>query len=242
MKNCFLLLLLLCAVMLFGGCRAGGADTSGGYLTDLRVGKFDIGESTDKSDVYSQGFSSDTVSSSSRQSTSSDQSSSDHTESVESDVSSSASAIAVIQSTQTVQSTKSFQSSVSEVPAISSRSPKSNSAPIVSTAPEESLESSSLAAIEPNAPVDDDTSAVDSRLNEHDDPAASEPEVSSFEPIRSLPETSVSQHDEETVYVAASGKGKKYHKNPKCSNMNGTRALTVEEALEEGYTPCKKCW
>lgn len=45
------------------------------------------------------------------------------------------------------------------------------------------------------------------------------------------------------VYIAASGKGKKYHNNPKCSNMKGNVAsLSIENAVARGYTPCKKCY
>lgn len=45
-----------------------------------------------------------------------------------------------------------------------------------------------------------------------------------------------------TVYVAASGNGKKYHSSPSCSNMKGTRSLSVARAEAAGYTPCKKCY
>lgn len=45
------------------------------------------------------------------------------------------------------------------------------------------------------------------------------------------------------VYIAASGKGKKYHNNPKCSNMKGNVAsISIENAVARGYTPCKKCY
>ena len=44
------------------------------------------------------------------------------------------------------------------------------------------------------------------------------------------------------VYIASSGKGKKFHISPNCSGMKGTVAMTVSEAEEKGYTPCKKCW
>ena len=45
------------------------------------------------------------------------------------------------------------------------------------------------------------------------------------------------------VYIAASGKGKKYHNNPKCSNMKGNVAsISIEIATARGYTPCKKCY
>lgn len=50
-----------------------------------------------------------------------------------------------------------------------------------------------------------------------------------------------SQSIGQTVYIAASGNGKKYHSNPNCSNMNGTVELSVNEALGRGYTPCSKC-
>ena len=50
------------------------------------------------------------------------------------------------------------------------------------------------------------------------------------------------QYNSSVVYVASSGKGKKYHNNPKCSNMKGTNSLSVEDAVARGYTPCKKCY
>ncbi|CDG02124.1 DUF4236 domain-containing protein [Clostridium chauvoei] len=45
----------------------------------------------------------------------------------------------------------------------------------------------------------------------------------------------------QTVYIASSGKGKKYHSNPNCSKMNGATPLSKDEALNLGYTPCQKC-
>ncbi|NFG25177.1 DUF4236 domain-containing protein [Clostridium botulinum] len=44
-----------------------------------------------------------------------------------------------------------------------------------------------------------------------------------------------------TVYIASSGKGKKYHGNPNCSKMNSTISLTKDDAESRGYTPCSKC-
>lgn len=55
-------------------------------------------------------------------------------------------------------------------------------------------------------------------------------------------EAAAAAEDERTVYVAASGKGKKYHSDPSCSNMKGTRSLSISEAESMGYTPCKKCY
>jgi hypothetical protein len=56
--------------------------------------------------------------------------------------------------------------------------------------------------------------------------------------------SSVSTSNDKTqmVYVASSGNGKKYHSNPKCSNMKGTRHITLSEAQSEGYTACSKCY
>ncbi len=45
-----------------------------------------------------------------------------------------------------------------------------------------------------------------------------------------------------TVYIASSGKGKKYHRTPSCSGMKGATAVTEEQAKARGYTPCKKCY
>ncbi|WP_296045184.1 DUF4236 domain-containing protein [uncultured Gemmiger sp.] len=44
------------------------------------------------------------------------------------------------------------------------------------------------------------------------------------------------------VYIASSGKGKKYHSNPNCSQMDGATAVTKEQAEAWGYTPCKRCY
>ena len=36
--------------------------------------------------------------------------------------------------------------------------------------------------------------------------------------------------------------GKKYHSNPKCSNMQDPRKVSLSEARSMGYTACKKCY
>ena len=53
--------------------------------------------------------------------------------------------------------------------------------------------------------------------------------------------SSNSAQSTQTVYIASSGKGKKYHTDPSCSKMKGTVALSVSEAQSRGYGPCKKC-
>lgn len=242
MKSRLLMILLLCAAMLFGGCREGGSDLFGGNSSGIGAEEFNIGERSDKSGLYTYGSSSSITSSfsSNRSAVSAESSESDPV-------------IVVIQSTQPTQTSESAQSSMTKASDPSSSPPKSSSAPIVITVPEEPPKSSSASVvIVPNESVEDDTSVslgdVSSNGN-GDTPAGisdvtSEPEKSSSEePSESQPETSVSPYKYEgNVYIAASGNGKKYHKNPKCSNMNGSVEMSVEEALEKGYTPCKKCW
>ena len=52
---------------------------------------------------------------------------------------------------------------------------------------------------------------------------------------------STSAAQSNTVYVASSGKGSRYHSTPDCSGMKAPIALSVEEAEAQGYTPCKRC-
>lgn len=237
MKSRLLTIILLCAAMLLGGCREGGSDAFGDNSSGIRAEEFNIGERSDKSELYSYSSSSSIASSSSSKKSAVSEESS-YFESSESDASQSEPVIVVIQSAQTVQTDKSTQNT------------QSSSAPIVIAVPEEPPKSSSASVvIVPNEPVEDDTSVSLGDVSSSDTPAGvsdvtSEPEESSLEePSEPQPETSLSPYEYEgNVYIAASGKGKKYHKNPKCSNMNGSLPMSVEEALKKGYTPCKKCW
>ena len=45
-----------------------------------------------------------------------------------------------------------------------------------------------------------------------------------------------------TVWIAGSGNGTKYHRNPNCSNMKNPLELAMSEALKLGYAPCQKCY
>lgn len=55
-------------------------------------------------------------------------------------------------------------------------------------------------------------------------------------------EASVSAAQSDTVYVAGSGKGSRYHSTPDCSQMKDPIALSLQEAEAQGYTPCKRCY
>lgn len=84
--------------------------------------------------------------------------------------------------------------------------------------------------------------AVDGAAYEAVDEAFSQEPVAPAAPTETSASEEAAPQNERTVYVAASGKGKKYHSRPDCSNMKGTKELTEEEALAQDYTPCKKCW
>ena len=45
---------------------------------------------------------------------------------------------------------------------------------------------------------------------------------------------------EKMVWIPSSGS--KYHSNPSCSNMTNPTQVTISEAKDMGYTPCKKCY
>lgn len=52
---------------------------------------------------------------------------------------------------------------------------------------------------------------------------------------------STPQYKPSVVYIAATGNGKKYHKDPNCSQMNGNVIeMTRDEAEAAGYSPCQK--
>lgn len=54
-------------------------------------------------------------------------------------------------------------------------------------------------------------------------------------------ETAGGTAQSDTVYIAGSGQGTKYHSTPNCSSMKDPVALTRAEAENRGYTPCKRC-
>ncbi len=43
------------------------------------------------------------------------------------------------------------------------------------------------------------------------------------------------------VWVPVHG-GTKYHSDPGCSNMKDPRQVTQQQAMAEGFAPCKKCY
>ncbi len=66
---------------------------------------------------------------------------------------------------------------------------------------------------------------------------SSKEEVSSQ--VTSSKETAT-QNVEKMVWIPQSGK--KYHSNSACSGMKNPTEVTVEKAVNLGFTPCKKCY
>ena len=44
------------------------------------------------------------------------------------------------------------------------------------------------------------------------------------------------------VWITSTGNGKRYHNNPDCSNMRDPLHVPIDEAIDQGLTPCKKCY
>lgn len=83
--------------------------------------------------------------------------------------------------------------------------------------------------------------AEEAAKKEAEERAAAEAAAAKEAEERAQAEVQREENKGTTVYVASSGKGKRYHSNPNCSNMKGVDELTESEARAQGYTPCKKC-
>lgn len=51
-----------------------------------------------------------------------------------------------------------------------------------------------------------------------------------------------SQEESETELVWITDNGKRYHSSSECSNMKHPYTVTLDDAIELGYTPCSKCY
>ena len=254
MKRC--LALIICAVMLLGGCREGGYDLSSGY-SRAEYDEFNVGErySSRESSAYSSSsFESSRSSSISSTSINSTSTSSSSASASSSNTSTSISSSSVISSRSSssvsTSSAASSQDITVIIPSSSETTAQNSSAPTilpeepdrdnVGTSDDTSFDIGSVGGDMPanNGGVFDDPSESTSSAVSSE--SSSSTELPEPEPA---PEPPVSPYDYEgLVYVASSGKGTKYHLNPGCSNMKGTVEMYVPEALEKGFTPCKKCW
>lgn len=92
---------------------------------------------------------------------------------------------------------------------------------------------------------EEDSSSQSSEVASEPPQSSTETTPQSSEPPAETPQSSTVSNAEPSksnvVYIAASGDGKKYHKSPYCSGMDGNVIeMTREEAEANGYTVCKK--
>jgi hypothetical protein len=65
-----------------------------------------------------------------------------------------------------------------------------------------------------------------------------------------IPQTTVSagnqptqsSNQEQILVWVSNGGGAKYHKLETCSGMADPKQITIDEAIDQGYTHCKKCY
>lgn len=78
--------------------------------------------------------------------------------------------------------------------------------------------------------------------NEPQAQVESTPEPTAEPTPEPTPETEpAKQSTSQQVYIAGSGSGKKYHRDPSCSRMKNPVQISIEEAQSRGYTSCSKC-
>lgn len=53
--------------------------------------------------------------------------------------------------------------------------------------------------------------------------------------------TTTTSNNEKTEMVWVSSTGSKYHSKSSCSNMTSPQKISLNDAVKQGYTPCKKC-
>ena len=92
---------------------------------------------------------------------------------------------------------------------------------------QEEARSSALAAAVSSAPVPEPT----------EPPAPTDAPTPEPEPEQ----PALSGADAILVWVPVHG-GTKYHSDPGCSNMKDPRQVTQQQAMAEGFAPCKKCY
>lgn len=81
---------------------------------------------------------------------------------------------------------------------------------------------------------------IESSQAEPSSPIESEQQAETVLPPQSYTEE-VSEAEPQAVMVWISSNGTKYHSKSSCSNMKNPSQITLDEAIAQGYTPCKRC-
>lgn len=88
--------------------------------------------------------------------------------------------------------------------------------------------------VQPGINIDYATGGSSSQTPEKETPQQANP------PEASNNTQSNPQNTTQTVWIPKTGK--KYHSSPSCSGMKNSTEVTVNEAINRGYEPCKKCY
>ncbi len=80
---------------------------------------------------------------------------------------------------------------------------------------------------------------ADLEVTDHEETSRNPDTTESVETERDI-EAETTPGGERLVWIPTKG-GTKYHTKADCSNMQGPRQVTLEEAVSEGFTACKRC-
>lgn len=92
---------------------------------------------------------------------------------------------------------------------------------------------------ESDASAEKETKA--SKAEETEKPAATK-KVTTTEATTVTTTTKAPEVDENVQMVWIPRTGSKYHSSSDCSNMRNPSHVTISDAIDRGYTPCKKCY
>ena len=144
-----------------------------------------------------------------------------------------------------------------EAPAQPPELPEEASAPVQEAEPEPEPESAAEEALPEELPATPAQEAAEEIAEEAAEPAAPEEIPVEEPPAAEAAGESASDHaghsqssagvtvpapeqGENLVWIPTNG-GTKYHTNAKCCNMKNPIQVTLETALANGFTPCKRC-
>lgn len=144
-----------------------------------------------------------------------------------------------------------------EAPAQPPEPPEEAAAPVQEAEPEPEPESAAEEALPEESPATPAQDAAEEIVEEAAEPAAPEEIPVEEPPAAEAAGESASDHaghsqsgagvtvpapeqGENLVWIPTNG-GTKYHTSAKCCNMKNPIQVTLETALANGFTPCKRC-
>ena len=150
-----------------------------------------------------------------------------------------------------ISQTSSYESNVSSDPELSEPSSESDLSEAAETkAPSSAASkpaSSVSSASKTEAPVNENQSRVSSSKAPvvSSKPQAAAPSKQETVSKKPAADSKAPLHGEpqgQNVWIASSGRGRKYHSDPDCSNMKDPIKISLSKAKAQGYTACKKCY